>query len=30
MIPKIDWREGEQFTFTVFDDPDGETVAHCS
>jgi hypothetical protein len=27
MIPKIDWPEGKQFTFTVFDDPDGDTVA---
>src|SRR5580704_11159113 len=28
--PKIDWPEGKQFTFTVFDDPDGDTVASAS
>ena len=25
MTPKIEWPEGKQFAFTIFDDPDGET-----
>lgn len=27
MIPRIEWPEGKQLAFTVFDDPDGDTVA---
>jgi len=26
MIPKIEWPEGKDFTFTIFDDPDGDSV----
>lgn len=26
MIPKIDWPEGKDFAFTIFDDPDGDSV----
>ena len=26
MIPKIDWPEGKDFSFTIFDDPDGDSV----
>jgi hypothetical protein len=27
MIPRIEWPEGKRIAFTVFDDPDGDTVA---
>lgn len=26
MIQKIDWPEGKDFAFTIFDDPDGDSV----
>ncbi len=26
MIPKIDWPEGKDFAFTIFDDPDEDSV----
>ena len=26
MTPKIDWPEGKDFAFTIFDDPDGDSV----
>jgi hypothetical protein len=27
MIPKVSWPDGKAFAFTVFDDPDGQTLA---
>ena len=25
-VPRIEWPEGRSFAFTVFDDPDGQTL----
>lgn len=30
MIPKIEWPEGKQFAFTIFDDPDHDTVENVA
>lgn len=27
MTPRIEWPDGKQFAFTVFDDPDGDTIS---
>jgi hypothetical protein len=30
MIPKIEWPDGKQFAFTIFDDPDFDTVENAA
>ena len=30
MIPKIEWPAGKEFVFTIFDDPDFDTVENVA